>query len=157
MAICWYVLVVHELHQKVRDIKWNIFHDYSRSRWSLDLRQRRSLFHHPSKRMRNEYSSRVKDATRANVLLAGIIGIFLFLTLVAFLFTDGKHFFVIPLLRKCFPSSRWVVRHDKVKITDERLISLQVGLAQHVLGVKRAYHQVWQFPLVFLSRYLIRC
>ena len=92
--------------------------------------------------MRNEFTIREKDVLKANICLAGIISVFLVLTLIAFLCTDGRPYCIIPLLRKCCPSCKWVVEHDSIEAADEKLLILKVGLAQHVLGVKRPCRQV---------------
>ena len=80
-----------------------------------------------------------QDVIKANLCLAGIIGIFLALTLLAYLLTEGRSYCVIPLLRMTCPQCTWVRQFDENKGVDyQKLLILQVELTQHVLGVKRS-------------------
>ena len=49
----------------------------------------------------------------ANICLAGIIGAFVFLTLIAYLLNEGKHLLVIPILRSLKPRCKWVLQYEK--------------------------------------------
>ena len=50
----------------------------------------------------------------------------------------GRHYCVIPLLRKCWPQCTWVLEHDNIESANGEKLSLQKDLAQHVLGLKKA-------------------
>ena len=93
--------------------------------------------------MDEEFTPNRQDVIKANLYLAGIIITFIFLTLIAFLFTEGRHYCVIPILRRCWPHCRWVLQHDKIESANEEKHSLQKDLAQHVLGLKKAQRQLW--------------
>lgn len=80
------------------------------------------------------------DVLKANLCLAGIIGAFVLLTLIAFLFNEGRPLCIIPLLRRCCPQAKWVIEHDNIKLAKEErhLNMLNLDLSQHVFGVKKA-------------------
>ena len=62
------------------------------------------------------------DETRANLLFLGIIGLYFFLVLVAFLFTEGRKHYIVPLLREWWPTHSWVRQVDiqaQQSVTDE--------------------------------------
>ena len=88
--------------------------------------------------MDHEFTVNRKDVIKANLYLAGIIITFIILTLLAFLFTEGRHYCVVPILRRCWPSCSWVVEHDKIESANEGKHCLQNDLAQHVFGLKKA-------------------
>ena len=92
--------------------------------------------------MQDQFAIEDQEVIKANLCLAGIICIFILLTLIAFLCTDGRSYFIIPLLRMCCPSCKWVVTYNDIETTDDKLLVLQLGMAHHVLGVKRPYRQV---------------
>ena len=92
--------------------------------------------------MSDDISLRDGDIVKANLCLAGVIVVFVLLTLVAYLLSDGRPHCIIPLLRKCCPTCKWVVQQDNVETDDEKLLVFQVGLAQHVMGARRPCRQV---------------
>ena len=76
------------------------------------------------------------DVWKANLCLAGLMAVFVLLTFVAFLLTDGRSYCVVPLLRKYFPTCRWVVDDDRQNKVYEELLVI-VGLDHHAMGVRR--------------------
>ena len=54
------------------------------------------------------------DYYKANCLLLGIIGLFFLSAFVAFLLTDERQNFVVPVLRKVCPKHRWVAHEDDI-------------------------------------------
>ena len=77
------------------------------------------------------------DSLKVNLYLFGIIGLFVFLTLVAYLLTDGRSYCVIPLLRRCCPNSKWVKGYD----TQNRDKNFKLEGTHHVVcGVKKAQY-----------------
>ena len=88
-----------------------------------------------------ESTDKTNDTIKANLYLAGIIGTFLFLTLIAFLFTEGRALCVIPIMRLCCPKSRWVNEQNKIESEHEESNLLKLDMAHHVFGVKKAPRQ----------------
>ena len=83
------------------------------------------------------------DVLKANLCMAGIVGVFVLLTLLAYLLTEGKSYCIIPILRKTCPTCAWVKDYDNVMDEGcQKSLALKPGVAQHVLGVKRPYLQV---------------
>ena len=84
--------------------------------------------------------SRQEDVIKANLYLAGIIGAFIVLTLIAYLLNEGRHHFVIPVLRRYHPTCKWVLQQDKKENDNEEKQSLEVDLAHHTMhfGIKKA-------------------
>ena len=82
------------------------------------------------------------DSMTANFCLAGVIIVFIILTLIAFLLNEGRPYCIIPLLRKYCPTCKWVVEQDQIEAAGEELRILQIGMAQHMLGVKKPCRQV---------------
>ena len=62
---------------------------------------------------RLEFTVTDEDDTKANFFLLGIIGLYFLLVLIAFLCTDGRRKYIIPLLRMCWPSHRLVAKTDE--------------------------------------------
>ena len=93
--------------------------------------------------MDDQFKVNRKDVIKANLYLVGIIITFIFLTLVAFLFTEGRHYCVIPILRMVWPQCRWVTQHDKIEsANEEKQSSMKKDLAKHVLGLKKASREL---------------
>ena len=74
------------------------------------------------------------DSIKVNLYLFGIIAVFVFLTLIVFLFTDGRSYCVLPIMRRCCPTSKWVLRDVNIDL-EKRFAELE--LAHHVCGVKK--------------------
>ena len=74
------------------------------------------------------------ESIKVNLYLFGMIGVFVFLTLIAFLCTDGRSYCVLPIMRRCCPSANWDLGDEDVDL--EKLFA-EVELGQHVFGVKR--------------------
>ena len=82
-----------------------------------------------------------EDVIKANLYLVLIIGSFIVLTFIAYLFNEGRHICVVPLLRKYRPKCKWVIMQDKLKAENEEKHSLELGLAQHAhlqFGMKKS-------------------
>lgn len=88
-----------------------------------------------------EFVASENDTVRANLYLIGIIGTFIFLTLIAYLLTDGRPLCIIPIMRKCCPKSKWVAEHDKVEIEIEESNLIRLDMTNHVYGLKKAQGQ----------------
>ena len=90
--------------------------------------------------MDKELPNRQEDVIKANLYLAGIIGAFIVLTFVAYLFNEGRHYCVIQILRRYHPRCNWVIQQDKKENENEEKQSLEVDLAHHTMhfGVKKA-------------------
>ena len=80
------------------------------------------------KAYRNEYKHNNDDVTKANLCLVALVLTFILATFGAYLFTDGRHHFVIPILRVVCPRCSWVKQHDKEipKEAERRTSSLVV-------------------------------
>merc|ERR1712076_180356 len=81
------------------------------------------------------------DALLANLYLAAIIGAFIFLTLIAYLLTEGRSLCVIPIMKRCCPNSKWVVEHNKIEHENEERNLFNLDMVHHVFGVKKAQRQ----------------
>ena len=78
------------------------------------------------------------DNVKANLCMAGIIALFLLLTLIAYLLTEGKTYCIIPLMRYISPKSEWLQYYDNMMDGGcQKSYALKRSIAQHVLGVKR--------------------
>ena len=90
--------------------------------------------------------TRQDDVIKANLLLAAIIGAFIVLTSIAYFLNEGRHHFVIPFLRKCYPTCKWVIQEDKLKNDNEEKEqslgdlahkSIHLGLRRHSEELRR--------------------
>ncbi|XP_057290595.1 uncharacterized protein LOC130613271 [Hydractinia symbiolongicarpus] len=52
------------------------------------------------------------DKEKADFFLFGVIGAFIFFTFIAFLFNEGRHLCVLPLLKKLFPNRKFKTEND---------------------------------------------
>ena len=83
------------------------------------------------------------DLEKADLCLAGIIAVFLALTLLAYLLNEGKSQCLIPLCKRFCPKCTWIRNYEDMIDEDcQQLLWLEMGLSQHVLGVKKANRQV---------------
>ena len=94
-------------------------------------------------RMENDHDfhyGQEHQSAKANLYLAGIIVTFIILTFIAYLLNEGRHHVVIPILRKYYPTCKWVLQHDKIENDNEGKQYLEVDLACHAMhfGVKKA-------------------
>ena len=64
--------------------------------------------------MREEFIINSADDVKANYFLLGIIAVFLLMTLIAFLFTDGRRTFLTPVLRNCCPDHEWAMEKESI-------------------------------------------
>ena len=64
------------------------------------------------------------ESTKANLYLVGIVGAFIVLTFIAYLLNEGKHWIVLPILRKCHEDSKWVLQHDEMENEEEEKYSV---------------------------------
>ena len=91
--------------------------------------------------MQNKPTSEENDTMKANLCLAALVLVFTLLTFCAYLLTDGRHHFVIPILRRVYPRCRWVTQHDNNISTKterkETLGFLETDKDALMLGVKR--------------------
>ena len=55
-----------------------------------------------------------EDSFKANLLLAGLIGVFALSTFVAFMLNEGTYLFVDPILKKYWPNCEWVAENKLV-------------------------------------------
>ena len=90
------------------------------------------------------------DVWLANLCLAGVMAVFVLLTLIAFLLTDGRSYCVVPLLRKYFPRCSWVVDHDTRNTVYEELLVI-VGLDHHAMGSRRPTNNSLVWPTLELN------
>ena len=88
---------------------------------------------------RKDFTVTEEDDTKANFLLIGIICLYFLLVLIAFLCTDGKRRFIVPLLRRCCPSHPWV-READAKLTEREsmMYTLHEGLRRLNFIIRRA-------------------
>ena len=82
------------------------------------------------------------DLLKADLCLLGVIVVFILLTLLAFLLTDGRIYCMIPLLRQCSPTCKWVVQQDKLDNDDEDFLVFRGVMDQYVMGVRRPNRQL---------------
>ena len=75
------------------------------------------------------------DVIKANMCLAGVIGVFMFLTFIAYLLNEGQRYCVIPILRKIWPKCKWVARHDK--LDSDEYDKTNIFLVPHIFGKKK--------------------
>ena len=61
---------------------------------------------------RKDFPVTKEENTKANYFLIAIIALYFLLLLIAFLCTDGRRRFVVPLLRRCCPTHSWVSEAD---------------------------------------------
>ena len=80
------------------------------------------------------------DVIKANLYLVAIIGSFVILTCIAYIFNEGRHICVIPLLRRYRPRCRWVLQQDRLLAENEEKHLVELDLAQHVkhFGMKKS-------------------
>ena len=74
----------------------------------------------------------VSDSVKVNLLLFGIITLFVFLTLIAYLLTDGRDCCLIPMVRRFCPRAKWT----HASKYDKRFVELD--MTHHVFGVKKS-------------------
>ena len=87
-----------------------------------------------------ENISSENDVIKANLYLVAIIGSFVILTCIAYIFNEGRHICVIPLLRRYRPRCRWVLQQDRLLAENEEKHLVELDLAQHVkhFGMKKS-------------------
>ena len=92
--------------------------------------------------MADKVSVQDEEILLANLCLAGVIAVFIIFTFMAFLLTDGKAYCVIPLLRRFWPTCKWVDEQNRVEKVKKGSLVFKVGTSQHVIGVKKPCRQV---------------
>ena len=87
--------------------------------------------------MRRHFTVTDEDLYKANLLFAGIIGLYLLLVFIAFLCTEGRKKYIIPLLRRWWPSHSWVREFDQQVLNQKSKIYLFDEAYRHLNFVIR--------------------
>ena len=87
--------------------------------------------------MREEFTATQDDETKANLMFFGIVGLYFFLVFIAFLCTDGRKKYIIPLLRKWWPTHGLVNEFDQQVLDQKSKIYLFDEAYRHLNFVIR--------------------
>ena len=74
------------------------------------------------------------ESIKVNLYLFGIIGLFILLTFIAYLLTDGRSVILLPIARRCCPRANWI-REEQSKVNKK--IEM-VDMSHHYVGLKRS-------------------
>ena len=75
-----------------------------------------------------------EENMKVNLYLFGINAVFLLMTFLACLFTDGRPYCVLQLAKKCCPNATWVSEQVWTSNVSRKC---EVDLSRHVYGSKR--------------------
>ena len=95
-----------------------------------------AIVKHQYSRFTAEMEMNLTEVEQANLCLAGVLLAFVLLTFLAYLLTDGRRFCIVPLLRLCCPTCKWVVDQDKLS-NDEELLVYQEEMFHQGMGARR--------------------